>query len=111
MKEERCMIILKIKNKIGYFRKNSNDEWETIDKIDKDGLMTLLNIYMNSGEDIDMDSYEQYPIANPAQNIIYKNIFDKFSHLVKNKNTFKDASDSVYWAEIQKYQVPETDDF
>ena len=103
------MIILKIENKIGYFRKNSDDEWETIDKIDKDGLMMLLNIYMNSGDGIYMDSYENHLIANPAQNIIYKNIFDKFSDLVKNKDTFKDASDSLYWAEIQKYQVPETD--
>ena len=107
------MIILKIENKIGYFRKNSNDEWETIDKIDKDGLMTLLNIYMNSGEGIDMDPYEaeEYTIANPAQKIIYKSIFDKFSNLAQNKDRFKDASDSLYWAEIQKYQVPETDDF
>ncbi len=106
------MKILKIENNTGYFRKNSNDEWESIDKIDKDGLMMLLNIYMNI-DSIDMDSYEaeEYPIANPAQKIIYKSIFDKFSHLAKHKDTFKDASDSLYWEEIQKYQVPEMDDF
>ena len=106
------MKLLEIKDKKGYFRSplsdaDQNGKITLIDQIDKEGLMMLLNLYIN-GDDIEMDSYEEHPIENPAQQIIYKNIFDNFSELVNNKNKFKDEGERLYLDAIQKYKVHET---
>ncbi len=109
------MKILEIKEGKGFFLAHQDGSleeygWTPIEQIDKVGLMMLLNLYMN-GNDIEMDLYQENPIVNPVQEIIYKSIFDKFSNLILNANKFKDDSDTLYLEEIRKYQVSETGDF
>ncbi len=106
------MKILEIKDKKGWFLSrlpdaDQNGEITPIDQINKDSLMMLLNLYIN-GDDIEMDSYEEHQIENPAQKIIYESIFDRFSELVDSKNKFKDEGERLYLDAIQKYKVHET---
>ncbi len=109
------MKILEIKEGKGFFLAHQDGSWTEykltpIEQIDKNGLMMLLNLYMD-GNNIEMDSYQENPIVNPVQEIIYKSIFDKFSNLILNADKFKDDSDTLYLEEIRKYQVPEPGDF
>ncbi len=96
------MKILKIENGKGYFCIANNGDWIQIDNIDKDCLMKLLNIFLES--DVEVDGYDEERIQNQAQQIIYKSVFEKFSNLKENKNKFKDESDRMYLSAIQKYQ-------
>ncbi len=109
------MKILEIRDKKGWFLSILPDatqpgEITPIDQINKEGLMMLLDLYINR-DDIEMDLYEGQQIENPAQQIIYKSIFDNFSELMDSKNKFKDEGERLYLDAIQKYKVPETDDF
>lgn len=96
------MKILKIEEGKGYFRSSDNGDWIPIDEIDKDGLMKLLNRFLDA--DVEMDIYNEKTLLNQAQQIIYKSIFEKFSLLQENKSKFKDESNRMYLSEIQKYQ-------
>ena len=114
MKGNKIMKILEIREKKGWFLSLLPDatqpgEITPIDQINKEGLMMLLDLYINR-DDIEMDSYEEHPIENPAQQIIYKNIFDNFSELVDSKNKFKDEGERLYLDAIQKYKVHETEE-
>lgn len=102
MKEGRGMKILKIEKGNGYFRICDEDDWKPIDEIGKDGLMKLLNSFLDS--DVEMDNYDEQKLSNQAQQIIYKSIYEKFSNLRENKSKFKDESDRTYLSAIQKYQ-------
>lgn len=95
------MKILEIKEGKGYFD-NGDDGWRPIDEIDKDGLMRLLNLFVDS--DVEMDDYDEAKLSHQAQQIIYKSIFEKFNNLKENKSKFKDESDRMYLSAIQKYQ-------
>ncbi len=115
MKGSKIMKILEIRDKKGWFLSILPDatqpgEITPIDQINKEGLMMLLDLYINR-DDIEMDLYEGQQIENPAQQIIYKSIFDNFSELMDSKNKFKDEGERLYLDAIQKYKVPETDDF
>jgi hypothetical protein len=94
------MKILKIEGGKGYFF--DQKEWKEIDKIDKEGLLGLLNVFLD--KTIEIDEYDAALLSNQAQQIIYKNIYEKFNGLKDNKNKFKDESDRMYLNEIQKYQ-------
>lgn len=94
------MKYLKIDNNKGYYSITGTDCQE-IDSINKDDLMTLLDKAIDS--DFEMDDYAQDKIANKAHQIIYKNLHDKFSELLENKNRFKDESEQLYKSAIEKY--------
>ena len=79
--------------------------WKPIDQIDKDGLMGLLNYYLDN--DVDIDTYEESNIKNQAQQIVYRSVSEKFRTLIDNKNKFKDESARKYLEEIQKYKINE----
>ncbi len=96
-----AMKILKIEGGNGYFWAASSEEWLPIDKIDKDGLMKLLNAFLN--EEVEADEYNEDSLSNKAQQIIYKSVSEKFNDLKKNKDKFKDESDRMYLEDIQKY--------
>ncbi len=96
------MKILKIEGSNGFFRTSDKDDWRPIDEIDKDGLMKLLNRFLDS--DVEMDNYDEKSLLNQAQQIIYKSISEKFNNLQENKSKFKDESDRMYLGAIQKYQ-------
>lgn len=101
MIEVEAMKILKIEDSKGYFRTSAEAEWKEIDTIDKGGLMALLDTFLES--DAEMDSPDENEIRNPAQQIVYRSIFEKLSNLSENKKKFKDESDRKYLKEMKKY--------
>ncbi|MEQ8320027.1 MAG: hypothetical protein RH946_07185 [Rhodospirillales bacterium] len=96
-----AMKILKIDNNKGFYRTSAESEWVEIDAIDKEGLMAVLDVFLNS--DVEMDSLDDKELQNQAQLIIYKCIFDKLSTLLEYKNKFRDESDRKYLKELKKY--------
>lgn len=98
------MTYLRIDNNKGYYRTdNTNDDWVEIDQISKDDLLKLLSIATTS--DFEMDDYDNELLQNPAHNIIYRNIYGKFSELLNNKSRFQDSVNAMYRSAIDKYTV------
>ncbi len=99
------MKYLKIDDNKAFYLKASEQEtaWVEIDKINKDDLLTLLNSAISS--DFEMDIYSEEILANKAHQIIYKNIFEKFTSLLTMKDKFKDESESLYKDAIEKYSA------
>ena len=94
------MKYLKIENNKGYYQIDQ-DSWKSIDKINKEDLMALLDKAVET--DFEMDEYKQDDLSNKAHQIIYKNIHSKFSELLSNKSRFKDESEQLYKSAIEKY--------
>jgi len=101
MKEGDAMRILKIENGKGFFTLDQS-QWHEIDQIDKNGLMSLLNVTL--AQDIEMDIVDETNLQNQAQQIIYKSIFEKLKGLSDNRSKFKDESDRLYLEAIDKYR-------
>ncbi len=101
MNESKAMKILKIKNGNGFYLIPGKDDWLPIDTIDKDGLMSLLNSFLE--QDVEMDSVTEDNLSNQAHLIIYKSVYEKLSTLSENKSKFKDESERMYLDEIRKY--------
>lgn len=103
--ESNHMKYLKIENNKGYYLSiNEQDQestWIEIDKISKEDLMKLLEQAISS--EFEMDDYEENNLPNKAHQIVYKNLFEKFSELLANKTRFKDESESLYKSAFSKY--------
>ena len=95
------MKYLRINGAIGEFL-NQGDQYELIDKIDKEDLLFLINSAVEK-ENFEIDSYDPEKIKNPAHQIIYENIYKKFDELIKNKNQLKDQVDNLYKEAFEKY--------
>lgn len=95
------MKILKIENGNGFFRFETNADWQPIDAIDKNGLLNLLNLFLE--EEVELDSPEELSISNQAHSIIYRNIYEKLNSLSDDKKRFKDESERMYLEEVRKY--------
>ncbi len=95
------MKYLKIEQYKGYFFTETSN-YEEIDKIGKTELFYLLN-KATEDDNFEMDKFQDDNIGNKAQQIIYKNLFDKFTHLVQNKTRFKDESEQLYKDALEKY--------
>ncbi len=103
------MKYLKIEDNRGFFLRISTDDgadtWSEIDQIGKDDLLALLNKAIS--EEFEMDEFNEDILSNKAHQLIYKNLYEKFSDLLTNKTRFKDESESLYKAAIEKYSTPE----
>lgn len=98
------MKYLKIENNKGFYRLDtSQDIWTDLDQINKEHLLELLKFA--STDEFEMDEYKDELLQNPAHNIIYKNIYGKFSDFLKNKTRFQDSAESTYKHAIEKYQL------
>lgn len=95
------MKYLKIEENNAEFLKKDNS-YEKIDKIDKNDILFLINAAMEKN-DFEIDVYDSQKIKNPAQQIIYENIYKKFGELLKNKNQLKDQVDNMYKDAFEKY--------
>lgn len=95
------MKYLRINGNNGEFYKKSS-QYELIDKIDKEDLLFLINSAVEE-EDFEIDPYDSEKLKNPAQQIIYENIYKKFDELLKNKNQLKDQVENLYKDAIEKY--------
>ncbi len=95
------MKYLKIEhNQVFYFE----NEWKTIDRIDKNILLYLVNKIIEEDE-FEMDEYDESLIGNKAHQIIYKNIYEKLNSLKSEKTRFQDESRNLYREAFEKYQV------
>lgn len=95
------MKILKIENGCGHYWQPKLSQWEAIDKIDREGLMTLLDTLIEN--EVEIDVMDDENLLNKAHRIIYKSISEKLNMLLSNKSKFKDESQRLYFEEIQKY--------
>lgn len=75
--------------------------WTPIDQINKDHLLLLIDIALT--DDFEMDEFVKENISNQAHQIIYKQIFEKLRDLHSNQKRFKDESEAIYKAAIEKY--------
>jgi len=100
------MIFLKISNGKGYFR-NEKNEFVEIDAIHKEDILRLLEVITLEDISFEMDQMEDNNLQNATHKIIYKNIYEKFLELQKNKNRFLDESEKLYKEALQRYQVDE----
>lgn len=101
------MKYLKINDNKGYFLQQAEPEeiWVEIDKISKEDLMFLLN--KATKDDFSMDEYSEESLSHRAHQIVYKNIHEKFAHLIENKNIFRDECDNQFIEALDKYQEEE----
>lgn len=95
------MKYLRINGNNGEFLKE-NTQYETIDKIDKESLLFLINSAVEK-DDFEIEVYDSERIMNPAQQIIYENIYKKFDELLKNRSQLKDQVDTLYKDAYEKY--------
>lgn len=102
MRNERGdMKILKIENGCGYFSSKGDAEWQAVDKIGKDDLLSLLDTFLDN--EVEMDEPDTEKLTNQAHFIIYESIYGKLLTLSDNKQKFRDESERLYLAEIRKY--------
>lgn len=95
------MKYLKIEDKKGLYWDGQN--YQDIDKINKDGLLILLNFAEST--DFEMDDYKEEDIGNKAHQIIYENIYSKLKQFLNDKDQFVKEVDSLYTEAINKYDV------
>lgn len=100
------MKYLEIKNSQGFY--TLNGEEKTIDKINKDDLLALVDLALE--DDFKMDEYDSDKLQNKAHQIIYENIFNKLTALINDKDQFKRKSDSMYEKAINRYGAQEYDE-
>ena len=95
------MKCLKIEGGKGHFSINGAD-WLPIDQINKDHLFTLLDLAIEQDE-FEIDEFNAETLANQAHQIIYRNIYEKFTEVRRNRSRFKDESAALYKDAIEKY--------
>lgn len=101
--QERMKYLKINDNKAFYLKdKAKPNEWTEIDQIDKIDLMKLLDFASES--DFEMDAYDENLIQHKAHQIIYKNLTEKLSIFLSNKNRFIDESESTYKIALEKYK-------
>jgi hypothetical protein len=98
------MRYLKIEDNRGIFTVDGT-KWFSIDTIGKEHLLLLIDRALSV--DFEMDEFNKETLANQAHQIIYKSLYDKFKELQSNKSRFKDESESMYKAAIDKYTKPD----
>lgn len=98
------MKYLKINDNKAFFIKDNAqpDNWTEIEKIEKDDLMKLLDFATE--DDFEMDAYDEATLGNKAHQIIYKSIYEKLNIFLTNKDRFKDQTENIYKAELEKYE-------
>jgi hypothetical protein len=97
------MKLLKISENLGQFL-TVNGDYSSIDKINKDDLLRLVDWTLGEG-DVELDSYDDQKIKNQAHQVIYKSIFQKLSDLGKRKQEFVDESARLFLDEYERYRA------
>lgn len=106
--EKGCMTVsktnmkyLKIENNKGLYW--DGKEYQEIDKINKDGLLALLNAAETG--DFEVDVYDEKLLANKAHQVIYENVYAKFAQFLNEKDQFRANVDRLYKEAISKYSA------
>lgn len=95
------MKVLKIEDNQGFYT-TTGDAYNSIDKINKDELLKLVELTLEG--DVEIDEYSEETLKNQAHQIIYKNIYEKLLDLQKRRDEFKDESERLFLQEYEKYK-------
>ncbi|MFH1299589.1 MAG: hypothetical protein ABIK07_00915 [Planctomycetota bacterium] len=98
------MKLLKAENNKGYFL-TEDGKYETVDKMDKDGLYFLVNLALEGDDEYELDPYDPDLLPNQGHQIIYKSLQEKLSELVERRDEFRDQSERLYLDEYERYKA------
>lgn len=104
--KNKNMKYLKIENNKGFYWDGNG--YQEIDKINKDGLLVLLNAA--EADDFQLDDYNEALLGNKAHQVIYENIHSKFKQFLNDKSHFKTEVESLYKEAIGKYSADVEDE-
>lgn len=97
------MKYLKISSKGAYYvGKDGKDH--IISEIVKDDLLYLLDELTREDVKFEMDDCDVKEISNPAQKIVYENLYKKLIAMNENKTKFIDDCKQVYKDALNKYK-------
>ena len=102
LKGEVGMKALKIENHQGHFL-TEEDDYQTVDKIDKAILLRLVNLALE--DDFEIDEYDEGKLKNQAHQIIYRSISEKLNDLHLKRNQFRDEPERLFLDEYEKYKA------
>lgn len=102
--ETKPIKLLKTEDNKGYFLAEDG-QYETVDKMDKDGLYFLVNLSLEGKDKYEFDSYDPNLLPNQGHQIIYKSLLEKLSQLVERRDEFLDQSERMYQDEYERYKA------
>lgn len=95
------MRILKIEGNNGHFSING-DEFESIDKLDKERLLKLVDLALT--KEVEIDEYDPAILKNEAHRIIYRSVYKKLQELVLRRDEFFDKSEREFYEIYENYK-------
>lgn len=95
------MKILKIENNNGFFCA-SGGEFISIDKLDKENLLKLVEYALT--KEVEMDNYDPEILKNEAHKIIYRSVHKKLQELIARKDEFFDKSEREFYETYENYK-------
>lgn len=102
--EKKLMKILKIEDGKGYLV-DKNGNFVEVDKLDRELLLNLVELVFDN--DVEMDEYNESLIPNKVQQIIYKDLYQKLSETVQNKQQQIENINLKYKDALEKYLSPD----
>ena len=100
-KGKSAIKFLKIDNDKGYFSLEGGENWQLLDEISRDCLLSIVLKGMDEG--FEMDDPESSDVKNKAHEIIYKKLYNKLKDLNDQRSRFKDESEALYKDAFVKY--------
>lgn len=96
------MKYLKIENNKGFFLRETT--MVEIDRIKKEDIYKLISIAISVDEsEFDMDEFSEEILQHGVHKIIYKSIYDKFTELIRDKESIQDSINQQFSTAMQKY--------
>ncbi|KAB2180389.1 MULTISPECIES: hypothetical protein [Staphylococcus] len=102
MKGTNSMKLLTIDKNCAHFLDLNKDEYRNITEITSNDIYKLLEVILESN--VTMDNYEDKKIDNPAEEIIYVNIYNQFKEIIEDKTNIIDSINEEYKLAEEKYK-------
>jgi hypothetical protein len=100
------MKLLKIDESLGFFF-DSSGQYSSIEKINKDDLLRLVNLALME-DSVELDAYDETKLKNLAHQVIYKSIVRKLSDLRDRRKEFSDEAARLYLDDYERYRESAT---
>lgn len=100
------MKCLRINNDKGEFSLDGTT-FKAIDEIKKEDILTLIDIALDPAQELEMDEYDSDLLKNPAHQVIYSSLHEKFNELQLNKEQFIEEANERYQEAYDKYKLQE----
>lgn len=97
------MELLKIDNNSGVFL-NKLGAYESLKNINSEDVKRLINLIYSNDESL-MDEYDEEKIKNPAEKIIYENLYNKLTELKESKEKTLNEINSKFKDVKEAYEV------